>query len=149
MVFSRILKREDPFMVDDILINKAQTIEDCIRRVSEEYDSNRDNLLKNQTKQDAILLNIERACQAAIDIGMHIVRIKKLGVPKASREVFDILLAHKIITEALCKKMQGLVGFRNTAIHNYKKLDLAIVEAVITKHLTDLQELSRIALQLK
>lgn len=136
-------------MADDILINKSQTIEDCIRRIHEEYANDRDNLLKNQTKQDAILLNIERACQAAIDIGMHLVRIKKLGVPKASREVFDILLAHGLITENLCHKMQGLVGFRNTAIHNYKKLDLAIVEAVITKHLSDLQELTRVALQLK
>lgn len=136
-------------MGDDIILNKAQTIEDCIRRVHEEYAGNPDNLKKNQTKQDAILLNLERACQAAIDIGMRIVRLKKLGIPKESREVFDVLLAKGIISDVLCRKMHGLVSFRNTAIHNYKKLDLAIVEAVITKHLGDLQELSHIALQLK
>lgn len=136
-------------MGDDIILNKAQTIEDCIRRVHEEYAGDPDNLRKNQTKQDAILLNLERACQAAIDIGMRIVRLKKLGIPKESREVFDVLLAKGFISDVLCRKMHGLVSFRNTAIHNYKKLDLAIVEAVITKHLSDLQELSRIALQLK
>lgn len=136
-------------MGDDIIINKAQTIEDYIRRVHEEYAGDPDNLRKNQTKQDAILLNLERACQAAIDIGMRIVRLKKLGIPKESREVFDVLLAKGFISDVLCRKMHGLVSFRNTAIHNYKKLDLAIVEAVITKHLSDLQELSRIALQLK
>ena len=134
-------------MADDILLNKAQTIEDCIRRVHEEYAGTPDNLRRNQTKQDAIILNIERACQAAIDIGMRIVRLKQLGLPKESREVFDLMQNAGIITPELCRKMQGLVGFRNTALHNYKKLDLDIVEAVIKNHLKDLQELSRIALQ--
>jgi uncharacterized protein YutE (UPF0331/DUF86 family) len=37
-------------------------------------------------------------------------------------------------------------GFRNTAIHNYKMLDLAIVEAVLQKHLTDFSRLCQILL---
>jgi uncharacterized protein YutE (UPF0331/DUF86 family) len=135
-------------MADDILLNKAQTIEDCIRRVHEEYAGSSNNLRQNQTKQDAIILNIERACQAAIDIGMRIVRIKRLGLPKENREVFDMLQAAGLIDAGLCRKMHGLVGFRKTAVHNYKKLDLDIVEAVIRNHLKDLQELARIALKL-
>jgi uncharacterized protein YutE (UPF0331/DUF86 family) len=135
-------------MADDILLNKAQIIEDRIRRVHEEYAGSSDNLRQNQTKQDAIILNIERACQAAIDIGMRIVRLKRLGLPKESRDVFDMMLKAGIINSELCRKMQGLVGFRNTAVHNYKKLDLDIVEAVIRNHLKDLQELSKIALKL-
>jgi len=136
-------------MADDILLNKAQTIEHCIRRIHDEYAGSSDNLRKNQTKQDAIILNLERACQAAIDIGMRIVRMQRLGLPKESREVFDLMLQAKIIDETLSRKLQGLVGFRNTAIHNYKKLDLDIVEAVINHHLSDLQELIKIALRLK
>lgn len=134
-------------MADDVLLNKAQTIEDCIKRIHDEYAGNPDNLRKNQTKQDAIILNLERACQAAIDIGMRVVKLQRLGLPKESRDVFDLLLAKGIISAALCRKMHGLVGFRNTAVHNYKKLDLDIVEAVILKHLGDLQAFAQIALQ--
>ena len=43
--------------------------------------------------------------------------------------------------------MHGLIGFRNTAIHNYKKLDLDIVEAIIVKHLGDFRELVKAAIQ--
>jgi uncharacterized protein YutE (UPF0331/DUF86 family) len=134
-------------MADDIIMNKAEIIENCIRRIHEEYCGNSDNLRHNQTKQDAILLNIERACQAAIDMAMRMVRLRKLGLPKESREAFDLLVATGLIDAELCHRMHGLVGFRNTAIHNYKKLDLDIVEAVIKNHLSDFQALSSICLK--
>ena len=64
---------------------------------------------------------------------MRVVRLRRLGLPKESREAFDLLQSANLISEDLCRRMHGLVGFRNTAIHNYKKLDLDIVEAVITE----------------
>lgn len=136
-------------MADDVILNKAQIIENCIRRINEEYCGNPDNLRQSQTKQDSILLNLERACQAAIDLGMRVVKMKKLGLPKESREVFDLMLQAKFIPEDLCQKMHGLVGFRNTAVHNYKKLDLDIVESIIKKNLADFSELARLCLFLK
>ncbi|MCX6131159.1 MAG: DUF86 domain-containing protein, partial [Proteobacteria bacterium] len=45
--------------------------------------------------------------------------------------------------------MQGLVGFRNTAVHNYKKLDLDIVEAVINRHLDDFKAFVSVCLKIK
>ena len=131
-------------MADDVLLNKADTIEKCISRVLEIYEGTPANLRNDQNKQDAILLNIERACQAAIDMAMRVVRLKRLGLPKESRDAFDLLKQAGILNDQLCSKMHGLVGFRNTAIHNYKKLDLNIVEAIINHRLTDFQELSKI-----
>ena len=136
-------------MADDVILNKVETIEKCLIRINEEYAGLSSNLHQNQTKQDAILLNLERACQAAIDMAMRVVRMKRLGLPKESRDAFDLLAQANIIDDNLCKRMHGLVGFRNTAIHNYQQLDLRIVEAVITKHLQDFSELSRILLTLK
>ncbi len=130
-------------MADDVLLNKADIIEKCIRRIHEEFAGDPANLRVNQTKQDSILLNLERACQAAIDMAMRIVKKEKLGLPKESRESFDMIFNAGHIDEKLCKKMHGLVGFRNTAIHNYRKLDLDIVEAIIKKHLVDFTELSK------
>ena len=34
-------------------------------------------------------------------------------------------------------RLQKMVGFRNIAVHDYQALQLPIVEAVITKHLSD------------
>lgn len=58
--------------MDDILINKNQTIKLCLKRINEEYQNDPKNL-ENYTKQDSIILNIQRLSEAAIAIAMHIV----------------------------------------------------------------------------
>jgi len=128
-------------MNKDIILNKARTIERCLQRIYEEYDNNPENL-KNYTKQDSIILNIQRACEASIDLAMHIVSEKKLGIPQSSREVFDILFKNKIIDEDLAGRLKAMVGFRNIAVHDYQNLNLSIVQKIIEKHLDDLKTFS-------
>ena len=53
------------YMVDDVLINKAATIERCIKRVREEYAKAGANFATDYSRQDAAILNIQRACEAA------------------------------------------------------------------------------------
>jgi hypothetical protein len=57
-------------MVDDVILNKAASIEQCLQRIEEEYADNEQNLVGNQTKQDAIVLNLQRACETTIDLTM-------------------------------------------------------------------------------
>ena len=69
-------------MNDDTLLNKIEIMERCVARIHEEYDNKSDNLYLNITRQDSIILNLERACHAAIDAAMRVLRLKKLGLPK-------------------------------------------------------------------
>lgn len=41
-----------------------------------------------------------------------------------------------------------MVGFRNIAIHNYQKLNIKIIQAIIEKHLKDLVSFSEIIFNL-
>lgn len=133
--------------MDDVTLNKATTIERCLQRINEEYVGFEKEFKTNYTKQDAILLNIQRACEAAIDMATHIIRVRGLGIPQGSRDVFVLLEKAKIIPAELSHKLQMMVGFRNIAVHNYTELDLAIVQAVIEKELTVFLELNRVVLQ--
>ena len=72
-------------MADDVLINKAATIERCVRRAREEYDRDPTSFATDFTRQDAAILNIQRACEAALDMGQHLSRCEKLGVPQSAR----------------------------------------------------------------
>jgi len=78
-------------MADDVVLNKAATIERCLPRVLEEYAGDQRNLVANQTKQDAIVLNLQRACETAIDLAMYVISQRKLGVPQDSRDAFTLL----------------------------------------------------------
>ncbi|WP_278381977.1 type VII toxin-antitoxin system HepT family RNase toxin, partial [Clostridium tyrobutyricum] len=122
--------------MNDVVLNKISVIERCIKRIKEEYDNNPENL-KNYTKQDSIILNIQRACEVSIDLAMHIISERKFGIPQNSRDAFEILFNNKIIDENLMRKLKSMVGFRNIAVHDYQTVNLDIVKAVIENHIDD------------
>ncbi|MGM0509382.1 MAG: type VII toxin-antitoxin system HepT family RNase toxin, partial [Fusobacteriota bacterium] len=123
-------------MKDDIVLNKIETIKRCINRVEEEYENNPKNL-KIYRRQDSIILNIQRLCEASIDLANHYIKEKGMGIPQKSREAFEILGKNEIITEKLENSLSAMVGFRNIAVHDYQSLNLDIVKAIIEKHIYD------------
>jgi uncharacterized protein YutE (UPF0331/DUF86 family) len=133
-------------MPDDILLNKSLIIRKCIARVLEVYAAAPDNL-HDITKQDSIVINIQRACEAAIDLAMHLVALRNLGIPQVSRDAFSLLEATEILTPATARQMRAMVGFRHIAVHNYQLLEIGILRNIIEQHLSDfdrfLEECSR------
>ena len=130
-------------MNDDIIINKTETIKRCLARIKEEYAGYEDELENNYTKQDSIILNLERVAQTSIDISTHIIRIKRLGIPKTSRDVFTILEQHKIVSSKTSEQMKKMVGFRNIAVHDYQNISLDIVKSIIENNLPDFERFSK------
>ncbi|WP_058485656.1 type VII toxin-antitoxin system HepT family RNase toxin [Defluviitalea phaphyphila] len=126
-------------MDKDVLYNKIAIIERCLMRIREVYDNNPDNL-NDYTKQDSIVLNIQRAIEATIDIAMYIVSVKKLGIPQNSRDAFEVINHYNIIDDDLLKKLKAMIGFRNIAVYNCQKLNLDILKQVIENHLVDFEE---------
>lgn len=134
--------------MNDVILNKITTIERCVNRIHEVYEGNPENL-KDFTKQDSIILNIQRACEASIDLAMHIISERKLGVPKASREGFKLLQEAHIIDSSLAKTLMNMVGFRNIAVHDYQALKVDILEAILDKHIDDFKQFTKVVLQLE
>lgn len=54
-------------MEDEAVFNKISIIERCLKRVREVYSGSPASL-EDFTKQDSIILNIQRACEASIDL---------------------------------------------------------------------------------
>lgn len=134
-------------MVDDVIINKVASIERAVGRVREEHGGDDANLYANQTRQDAIVLNLQRACETSIDAAMHLVRVHRLGVPQQSREAFELLERHLGLDSALAEAMRRMVGFRNVAVHDYQQINLDIVRSVIRERLDDFLAFARYALE--
>ena len=129
-------------MHDDVLLNKAATIERCVARAREEYAAAGDAFLTNFTHQDAAVLNIQRACEAALDIGHHLIRREALGLPQSARDVFDLLASSGWIDTGLAEAMKKMVGFRNISVHDYQRLLVPIAINVITQHLGEFLQFS-------
>jgi uncharacterized protein YutE (UPF0331/DUF86 family) len=140
------LRKGGIFLVRDIILNKVQIIERCLERINEEYDNNEENL-RNYTKQDSIILNIQRMCEACIDLAMHYAAEHKLGIPQSSRDVFDLLNQAGVISQELASSLKKMVGFRNIAVHDYQNINLDIVKNIIDKDLKDIKEFAGVILK--
>jgi hypothetical protein len=57
-------------MPDDVVLNKVARLERCITRIREVYAGNDANLYRHLTAQESILLNLQRACEMSIDLGV-------------------------------------------------------------------------------
>lgn len=125
-----------------VIINKFDSIERCIKRINEEYENNPKNL-ENYRRMDAIVLNLQRACEITTDIAMYVISTRKLGTPQTKKEAFELLEQNNLISSKICKNMKGMIGFRNIAIHDYKQIDEGILRDVIENHLNDLIEFAR------
>lgn len=134
-------------MVDDVLINKAATIERCVARAREEFERNPLTFGTDFTRQDAAVLNVQRACEAALDMGQHIVRRDQLGIPQSARDVFELLAQAQWIDAPLASGLKRMVAFRNIAVHDYQSLLLPILVNVITLHLDEFLQFTKAVLQ--
>jgi uncharacterized protein YutE (UPF0331/DUF86 family) len=117
-----------PIELDDVCFNKAAIIERSLRRVKEEYGF--DPQLKSYTHIDALILNVERACQAAIDLAIHIIAVHHFGIPQNSGDSFTLLFRNSILTEVTTRAMIAMTGFRNVAIHEYQSLNMEVVHHI-------------------
>lgn len=125
--------------MNDILINKIATITRCLKRINDVYD---DGVLFKQdfTQQDSVVLNLQRTCEACIDIANHINRQRQFGLPQSSRDSFTLLAQNNILPAPLAENLKKMVGLRNIAVHDYQELNLDIVIHVIHHHLSDFHD---------
>ena len=134
-------------MADEVVLNKVAVIERCLKRITEEYEDQEDELETDYTRQDAIVLNLLRASEATIDLAMHATRAGELGLPQETREAFVLLERAGKINLELSRRMQAMVGFRNITVHDYQNLNLEVVKSILENHLDDFRTFSKVMLE--
>ena len=125
-----------PIVPDDVMFAKAAVIERSLRRVLEIYRA--DPGLADLMHLDALTFNVERACQAAIDLAMHVVAAKHLGMPQSQADAFRLLADADALERKLSERMIGMCGFRNVLVHQYQELEVDILHQVATERWQDL-----------
>jgi len=134
--------------MNEILLQKQATIKRCIIRMNEVYNNDSKNL-SDLTRQDSIILNLQRICQASIDMAMYVVSTRKLGLPKASQDGFKLLEEADFINSSLSTSLMNMMGFCTIAIHDYPSLDLNVLQAILEKHIDDFLTFAQIVIQLE
>ncbi len=124
-------------MDEAVVLNKLESLRKCISRIEDKTPATVEYLIGNLDIQDIITLNLERAIQVCVDIGLHIISGQDIPVPDTMAQTFAALYDAGYLDETVAERMAKAVGFRNTAVHAYQEIDWKIVYCIITEHLND------------
>lgn len=129
-------------MVDrDVVLAKLAIIERCLARVEDVHSApERRSAIDND---DITVVNLERAIQAGIDLATHVVASEGLGLPDTSGASFVLLREAGVLESDLAERLRRMAGFRNIAVHDYRKLDPEIIDQIVRYRLGDLRALGR------
>ena len=125
-------------MTADVALAKLATIERCLKRIRAVTRGTPDAVDVLDT-EEIVVLNLQRAIQAAIDLTAHLISARGWGLPDSLKDHFRILESEKVVDAELAARLQAMVGFRNIAVHDYERIDRNILKAILRDRLSDLE----------
>ena len=90
------------------------------------------------TQERFIEHTLQLAIQSVLDVASHIVSDERLGEPRENRDLIDLLERDGWVAPDHATELGRMVGFRNLLVHEYAKVDLAVVRDVVEHRLEDL-----------
>lgn len=98
--------------MNDVILNKKVSIERCIQQVDRYYRVETGlPFADDRLRQDAVAMNLQRAAELTIDIANHLIKARKLGLPRDSRESFSLLEQAGLIDTEMMRKLQEWWAF--------------------------------------
>lgn len=133
----------------EVLLNKLENLRRCVARIEKKTPASVSALMDDIDTQDIIVLNLERAVQVCVDVGMHIISDSdEMILPDSMAATFRTLSTKSVIEPALADHLSKAVGFRNTAVHAYQDINWEIVFSIITERLVDFRDFTRQVLEI-
>jgi uncharacterized protein YutE (UPF0331/DUF86 family) len=93
--------------------------------------------------EDVVVLNLQRAIQAAIHLAAHVIAGRGWGLPDSLKAHFAMLARHDVIDNELSARLQAMAGFRNIAVHDYERIDRDVLKAILRTRLGDIEGFGR------
>ena len=95
-----------------------------------------DSIGKDIVRERFMEFTLQQIIRLIIDIGNHIISDEKWEEPRTSRDIFEILKIHGVISSELSDNLKDIVGFRNILVHDYVELDKDIEREIYREGLS-------------
>jgi uncharacterized protein YutE (UPF0331/DUF86 family) len=82
---------------------------------------------------------LQVAVECALDIGNMVISLNQWRAPESNRDVFQVLVEHGVLPPPLADRFLKMASFRNILVHEYTRVDPAIVFALLKKTPDDLR----------
>ena len=128
----------------EVIEQKLASLQRCVQRVKEALPADVATLEIDFDKQDIVSLNLSRAVQLTVDMGAHLLSQQHSVSPSSMGQTFELLAQRGLLDPQLAERLKKSVGFRNIAVHNYNKINWAIVHSIVKNHVGDFSEFARV-----
>ena len=127
-------------MVDKLLIGrKLAEMETYLSRIKGFSKVSVAEYKRNWKTQRIVERTLQIMIELCIDVANHLVSDKGMRLPTGYADTFKVLMEEKIIGKNLFKTMEKMAKFRNIIVHQYEKIDPAIVVSILHKNLDDFE----------
>lgn len=112
----------------DKFMSRLKRLESCLeklKKIAQTYT--KQEFLTSEDIQDITERNLQIAAQCCIDIGNHIISVKRTSFPESYSDIFVKLHDIGVIDKKTSQKMSKIAGFRNILVHDYLKVNYEIV----------------------
>jgi uncharacterized protein YutE (UPF0331/DUF86 family) len=123
----------------DLVLRRLAFLETYLDQLASYRDVDLPAYQQDWKLQRIIERTLHLAIETCMDVADHIVADRRLRVPETGAESFEILAEAQLISRALGDALARMVGFRNILVHDYTRLDPAIVVRVLRQDVLDLQ----------
>ena len=120
-----------------LIDEKLESLRRCVERVRTRCPDDASELASDPDLQDIVSLNLTRAVQTCVDIAAIVISDSDLPAPDTMGGAFDALAELGVIDDALAGQMKSAVGFRNIAVHSYRRIDWEIVHRLCQDNVED------------
>jgi uncharacterized protein YutE (UPF0331/DUF86 family) len=132
-------------MVDrDLILRRISDLENYLGQLAPYREIDLVAYQQDWKTQRIVERTLHLAIETCMDVADHIVADRRLRVPETGAETFEILAEAGVVPADLGRALGLMVGFRNILVHDYTRLDPAIVLRVLRTDLLDLERFRQI-----
>ena len=134
-------------MVDrDLLRRKLAELSEYVGQVSEYEALNVERYRADWKTQRIVERTLQMAIETCLDIASHVLADRGLRAPSTYVETFEVLVQAGLMSPDLGRVMIEMTGFRNVVVHEYARIDPAIVVRILRERLADFRRFEAEAL---
>jgi uncharacterized protein YutE (UPF0331/DUF86 family) len=127
-------------MVDrDLMLRKVADLDTYLTQLESFRNLTEDTYRDDWRTQRIVDRTLHLVIESCMDIADHVVADRRLRVPDTGAATFEILGEAGVLPSVLAASLARMVGFRNILVHDYARLDPAIVVRVLTTDLEDVR----------
>lgn len=97
----------------------------------------------NKVLRGYVERTLQVCVQICLDISGHLIAEFGFRHPRDNRDTFVVLREESIIPEDFLPNLLNMAGFRNIVVHDYARVDNAIVYGILKRRLGDFDRFAR------